>query len=175
MTGVRVDMLAPDALDRHLDGLTRLLIDTVADGAAVSFLHPLADADARAFWRNDVFPQVAAGQRALLVAFDGDRLLGTVQLITAMPPNQPHRAEIAKMMVHPDARRRGIGRMVLQAALDHARAQGKTNVTLDTRSGDPSQSLYAAAGFEVAGIIPDFALDPDGRRLHSTTYMFRRL
>jgi ribosomal protein S18 acetylase RimI-like enzyme len=175
MTAPRIIALTGDALDRNLDGLTRLLIDTVADGAAVSFLHPLAPETARNFWVDEVFPEVVADNRALLVAWQGDTLAGTVQLITAMPRNQPHRAEIAKMMVHPTARRRGLGRALLCAALDHARTMAKTNVTLDTRSGDASQSLYASVGFEVAGIIPDFAFDPDGRTLHSTTYMFKRL
>ena len=175
MTAPRITALAGPALQQNLDGLTRLLIDTVADGAAVSFLHPLRPETASAFWRDDVFPHVTANSRSLFTAQLGDTLAGTVQLITAMPQNQPHRAEIAKMMVHPTARRRGLGRALLSAALDHARTLGKRNVTLDTRSGDVSQSLYASVGFEVAGVIPDFALDPDGRTLHSTTYMFKRL
>ncbi len=175
MTAPCIINLTGPALDQHLDGLTRLLIDTVTDGAAVSFLDPLAPETARAFWQADVFPEVAASRRNLFTAQVGEMLAGTVQLITDMPQNQPHRAEIAKMMVHPTARHRGLGRMLLSAALDHARTLGKTNVTLDTRSGDVSQSLYASAGFEVAGIIPDFALDPDGRTLHSTTYMYKRL
>ncbi|QFT91322.1 Acetyltransferase [Roseovarius sp. THAF9] len=175
MTAPRITALTGPELDQNLDGLARLLIDTVADGAAVSFLHPLAPDSARAFWQEDVFPHVTANARSLFAAFLNDTLAGTVQLITAMPRNQPHRAEIAKMMVHPTARRRGLGRALLSAALDHANALGKTNVTLDTRSGDVSQSLYASVGFEMAGIIPDFALDPDGCTLHSTTYMYKRL
>lgn len=175
MTAPHIINLTVPALDRNLDGLTRLLIDTVTEGAAVSFLDPLAPETARAFWQAEVFPEVTANRRCLLTAHLGDTLVGTVQLITAMPQNQPHRAEIAKMMVHPTARRRGLGHALLRAALDHARTLGKTNVTLDTRSGDVSQSLYASVGFEVAGIIPDFALDPDGRTLHSTTYMYKRL
>ena len=175
MTAPRIAALTGPALDQNLDGLTRLLIDTVADGAAVSFLHPLSRDTACAFWQTEVFPEVTANRRSLFTAHLGDTLAGTVQLITAMLQNQPHRAEIAKMMVHPAARRRGLGHALLRAALDHAGSLGKTNVTLDTRSGDVSQSLYASVGFEVAGIIPDFALNPDGRTLHSTTYMFKRL
>ncbi|MFN3210494.1 MAG: GNAT family N-acetyltransferase [Roseovarius sp.] len=175
MTGLCITSLTEEALDRNLDSLAHLLVDTVADGAAVSFLHPLAPDTARAFWRNDVFPHVRSGTRTLLTAHLSGTLAGTVQLLTGMPQNQPHRAEIAKMMVHPSARRRGIARALLNAALEHARLQGKTNVTLDTRSGDVSQSLYASVGFQVAGIIPDFALDPDGQTLHSTTYMYKPL
>ncbi|MGK7654692.1 GNAT family N-acetyltransferase [Roseovarius sp. B08] len=175
MTAPRIAALTGPALDRNLDNLARLLIDTVADGAAVGFLHTLDPETARAFWQTDVFPEVTANRRNLFTAHLDNTLAGTVQLVTAMPSNQPHRAEIAKMMVHPTARRRGLGRMVLRAALNHARSLGKTNVTLDTRSGDASQSLYASVGFEVGGVIPDFALDPDGRTLHSTTYMYKRL
>ena len=102
-------------------------------------------------------------------------LVGTVQLITAMPPNQPHRCEIAKMIVHPRARRLGIGRSLMNRALHRARELGKTLVTLDTRTGDVAEPLYASVGFEVAGVIPDFAWDPDGKARHATTYMFRRI
>lgn len=175
MTDLTVQAFTDETFMANLDKLGTLLIDTVADGAAISFLHPVTPEQARAFWQADVFPQVTANRRVLLGAFVEGGLVGTVQLITAMPPNQPHRAEIAKMMVHPSMRRRGIGRRLLLAALDHARTLEKTNVTLDTRTGDVSQSLYASVGFEVAGVIPDFALDPDGQKRHSTTYMYKRL
>ena len=175
MTDISFQLMPAECLADNLKELSKILIDTVADGAAISFLHPVTAKQAQTFWQQDVFPEVVANRRALLAAFRGQTLLGTVQLITAMPPNQPHRAEIAKMMVHPSARRQGIGRNMLLAALDHARALGKTNVTLDTRTGDVSQSLYAAVGFQVAGVIPDFALDPGGQTLHPTTYMFKRL
>ena len=129
MTEPRITILTEPALDNRLNGLASLLIDTVADGAAVSFLHPLSLDMAYAFWQQDVFPEVAANRRYLFVICEGDTLAGTVQLLTATPQNQPHRAEIAKMMVHPTTRRRGLGRMLLDAALDHARTLGKTNVS----------------------------------------------
>ena len=98
-----------------------------------------------------------------------------MQLVLSMPPNQPHRAEIAKMIVHPAARRLGLGRALMEAALDAAKSRGKTLVTLDTRTGDTAEPLYRSVGFEVAGVIPDFAWDPDGRAMHGTTYMYRRI
>lgn len=175
MTGVSVRILDAHALDTNIDALEQLLIDTVADGAAISFLHPLPSDQARTFWESEVSNATTRGERALFAAFLDERLVGTVQLITAMPTNQPHRAEIAKMMVRPSSRRQGIGRALLLAALDHARALDKKLVTLDTRTGDVSQVLYASVGFQEAGVIPDFALDPDGQKLHPTTYMFKQL
>ena len=123
---------------------------------------------------GDGFSEFALG-RQLRALHDGGEIVGTVQLLTAMPPNQPHRCEVAKMIVHPSARRLGIGRCLIARAIEHAEELGKTLVTLDTRTGDAAEPLYASVGFEVAGIIPDFAWDPDGRARHSTTYMFRRI
>lgn len=167
--------LSADDMHTHIDALSDMLIATVAGGAAISFLHPVTPDHARAFWLNDIAPEVQVNRRTLFATMQGDRPTGTVQLITAMPPNQPHRAEIAKMMVHPTARRRGLGRMLITAALDHAREIGKTLVTLDTRTDDAAQPLYASVGFTAAGVIPDFGIDPDGTRLHATTYMYKRL
>ncbi|WP_417270111.1 GNAT family N-acetyltransferase [Celeribacter sp.] len=158
-----------------VDDLALLMSACVEDGAAIGMVHPFGVPDARAFWQGNVLPEVERGDRALFVAHDNTGICGTVQLITSMPPNQPHRCEIAKMMVAPSARRRGIGRALMAAALDHARALGKRTVTLDTRSGDVAEPLYASVGFEVAGKIPDFALDPDGATLHATTYMYLKL
>jgi ribosomal protein S18 acetylase RimI-like enzyme len=172
---MQVDALDGAAIARHLPALSRILADSVAEGAAVSFMAPLSRDDAARFWTRDVMPEVAAGRRVLFGAACDGALLGTVQLVTALPPNQPHRCEIAKMIVHPDARRRGIGRLLMSRALERARAIGKTLVTLDTRTGDVAEPLYRSVGFEVAGIIPDYAWDPDGRATHATTYMFRRL
>lgn len=159
----------------ELSALSSLTIATVADGGSIGFLDPLDPADAEAFWRDAVAPNVASGATLLFAARDSDRIVGTVQLVVALPPNQPHRAEIAKMMVHPNYRRRGLGRRLVNAALDAARGLGKRLATLDTRTGDPSQALYAACGFIEAGVIPDYALDPDGRGSHGTTLMYRRL
>ncbi len=170
-----IALLDPPALDRATDALARLLVACVADGAAIGFLAPLGADVARSFWRDTVRPELAAGRRLVLVAHHHDEIVGTVQLLLGMPANQPHRAEIAKMMVHPDARRRGIGRALMQAALAEARSRGRALLTLDTRTGDIAEPLYASVGFAVAGVIPDYALDPDGRARHATTYMYCRL
>jgi GNAT superfamily N-acetyltransferase len=163
------------AIEGRLDALSQILADSVAEGAAISFMAPLSYDDAAQFWLRNVQAEVTAGRRILFGATGDGDLLGTVQLITAMPPNQPHRCEIAKMIVHPRARRHGIGRSLMNRALHRARELGKTLVTLDTRTGDAGEPLYASVGFEVAGVIPDFAWNPDGKATHATTYMFRRI
>ncbi len=162
-------------IDRYLDDLCRVLMDSVADGAAISFMATLTWAEAERFWQGDVKPAIEGGNRLLFGVFIENRLVGTVQLVTGMPPNQPHRAEISKMIVHPDMRRRGLGKALMTAALEAARKAGKALVTLDTRTGDVSEDLYRGVGFEKAGVIPNFALDPDGKAQHSTTYMYRFL
>ncbi|MCW6510119.1 GNAT family N-acetyltransferase [Lichenifustis flavocetrariae] len=163
------------AIDQWLEPLSRILADSVAAGAAISFMAPLSYDDAALFWSKEVRPEVVAERRVLFGAEHEGDVLGTVQLLRAMPPNQPHRCEIAKMIVHPRARRLGLGRALMNRALDHAGELGKTLVTLDTRTGDVAEPLYASLGFEVAGVIPDYAWDPDGQAKHATTYMFRRM
>ncbi|HWK63532.1 MAG TPA: GNAT family N-acetyltransferase [Rhizobiaceae bacterium] len=169
-----IDLDEP-AIEARLDGLSEILAAAVDGGAAVSFMAPLSRKDAADYWRVDVGPDVAAGRRLLFAAERENKLVGTVQLLISMPQNQPHRCEIAKMMVHPAARRLGVGRALMNHALDRARVLGKTLVTLDTRTGDVAEPLYSSVGFEVAGVIPDFAWDPDGKARHATTYMYRRL
>jgi ribosomal protein S18 acetylase RimI-like enzyme len=167
--------LEADTLHDHAKALCRILIDSVAAGAAISFMAPLSADDAAAFWLHDVAPKLRAKHRQLYAARQQGQIVGTVQLLTAMPPNQPHRCEIAKMIVHPDARRLGFGRALMTHALVQAAAMGKSLVTLDTRTGDAAEPLYTAMGFQVAGIIPDYAYDPDGNARHATTLMFRYL
>jgi ribosomal protein S18 acetylase RimI-like enzyme len=162
-------------IERKLMVLSQILIECVADGAAISFMAPVSEDDAARFWLRDVRPEVVAGRRVVFGAERDGEIVGTVQLLTAMPPNQPHRCEIAKMIVRPGYRRLGIGRALMNRAIERARDLEKTLVTLDTRTGDIAEPLYASVGFEVAGVIPDFAFDPDGRALHATTYMFRRI
>ena len=175
MTGITVHSLAADELDAHADALARIMADTVVAGAAIGYMQPFSTADGRAFFDHQVFPEVRAGRRRLLAARLDGAVAGTVQLILALPPNQPHRCEVAKMMVAPEARRRGVGRALLAAVDNEARAAGKTLVTLDTRTGDSAEPLYRSAGFRTAGVIPGFAVDPDGARLHATTYMYKTL
>ena len=175
MSNVSIQTLSPtDLLDRVAE-LNRILIDSVEQGAAIGFIHPLSGSAATAFWQETVAPELATTRRTMFVAELSGSMVGTVQLITAMPPNQPHRCEIIKMVVHPDARRKGVGRALLSAAIDYARRTGKTLVTLDTRTEDAAEQLYASVGFDRSGTIPDFALDPDGGRRHATTYMYLRI
>lgn len=163
------------ALELRLVDLAGLLSATVSAGASVGFMQPLNPEQARQYWQEEVLPELQSGRRRVWVAERDGRCLGTVQLITAMPANQAHRCEIAKMMVHPEARRQGIARALMQAVLAAARAEGRTLATLDTRRGDAAEPLYRMLGFEVAGVIPGYARDPDGRALHDTVYMYRRL
>lgn len=153
--------------------LAGILMDCVAGGASVSFMAGLAPTEAEAFWHG-VAADVAGGGRALLVAQDEGRLLGTVQVILAMPPNQPHRGEIAKMLVHRDGRRRGLGAALMGAAEDAARAAGKRLLTLDTVTDGDGHRLYRRLGWQVAGTVPDYALWPDGG-LCPTTFMWKHI
>jgi len=161
---------APTAAE--IDGLADVLLDCVAGGASVSFMSPLTRERALAFWR-DVAQGVAGGDRALLVAEDAAGVCGTVQLVLAQPENQPHRADLAKMLVHRRARRRGVGADLLRAAEDAARACGKTLLVLDTASAD-AERLYARAGWQRVGTVPGYALLPDGGPC-DTTFFYRDL
>lgn len=158
--------------DTQLDGLTEVLIDCVEGGASVSFMHPLSRARALAFWRR-VADDVGNGARALLVAEDDIGIIGTVQLVLDQPENQPHRADLSKMLVHRRARRLGVGAALMHAAEDVARRAGKTLLVLDTASDD-AERLYARAGWTLVGIIPDYALLPQGG-LCSTSVYYRKL
>jgi len=173
MTDIR-ELIATD-LETHLGDLCRILIDSVSGGAAIGFMAPLTQKEAECFWMEDVKPSLQQGHRRLFGAFVDATLMGTVQLVIALPPNQPHRAEVSKMVVHPDGRRLGLGTALMQTALGAAKQTGKTLITLDTRTGDVSETLYRRVGFQQAGVIPDFAFDPDGQRCHATTYMYRYL
>jgi len=158
--------------DSEIDGLADVLMDVVEGGASVSFMHPFTRDKAIAFWRG-VATGVAAGERAIVVAEDDQGICGTAQLILALPENQPHRADLAKMLVHRRARRRGIGEAVLHAAEDVARELGKTLLVLDTASAD-AERLYARGGWIKVGVIPDYALMPDGA-FCDTIVFYRRL
>ena len=159
--------------DAQLQALADVLVDCVAGGASVSFMQPMTHARAHAFWR-EVADGAARGERVLLVAEDAQGIVGTVQVILAQPENQPHRADVAKMLVHGEARRRGVGAALMRAAEDSARAAGRTLLVLDTVTGGDAERLYARLGWEKVGVIPDYALFPDGRPC-DTTVFFRRL
>ena len=159
--------------DNDLQALADLLIDCVDGGASVSFMHPLSLQKALAFWRS-VADGVARGERALLVADDDSGIVGTVQLVLAQAENQPHRADLAKMLVHRRARRQGLGQALLQAAEQLGRDCGKSLLVLDTVTGSDGERLYARVGWQKSGSIPNYALWPRGG-LCATTYFYRHL
>lgn len=159
--------------DAQIDGLARLLIDCVDGGASVSFMHPLTPERAAAFWRR-VAQGVAGGERALLIAEDARGICGTVQLVLAQPENQPHRADLAKMLVHRRARRQGLGAALMRAAEATARGCGKTLLVLDAVTDGDAARLYQRLGWVRVGDIPDYALFPRGG-LCSTTVFYRKL
>lgn len=156
----------------QLQSLAGLLIDAVDGGASVSFMHPLPVPRAMAFWQG-VADGVAGGERALFVVEDAEGIVGTVQLILAQPDNQPHRADVAKMLVHRRSRRQGVGAALMQAAEDAARACGKTLRVLDTASDD-AERLYARQDWQRVGVIPDYALLPNGEPC-DTAYFYKVL
>jgi GNAT superfamily N-acetyltransferase len=148
--------------ERDLQGLCEVLSDCVAGGASVSFMLPLSPGKVAEFWRSSC---VAAqrGERVVLAAEDDTLgIVGTVQVLLAQPENQPHRADVAKMLVHRSARRRGVGAALLVAAEQTALACGKTLLVLDTASAEAAR-LYARHGWQLCGEIPGYALWPDGR------------
>jgi ribosomal protein S18 acetylase RimI-like enzyme len=170
-----VSELSAEDAARRLRDLATLLNACVHAGASIGFVLPFGEADAEAYWRGKVLPAVRDGGVVLLAAFDGGRLAGTVQLDHATPANQPHRAEVRKLMVHPDFRRRGIARALMAAIEARARALHRSLLTLDTRTGDSAEPLYASLGYQAAGIIPGYCLDPFEPKLDSTTIMYKAL
>ena len=159
--------------DREIQGLSDVLIDCVEGGASVSFMLPMSRAKAETFWRGAA-AGVARGERVVLSAEDETgSIVGTVQVILAQPENQPHRGDLAKMLVHRRARRRGVGAALLVAAERSALDAGKTLLVLDTASDD-AERLYARQGWQRCGQIPNYALLPDGTPC-ATTYFFKSL
>ena len=155
-------------------GLADVLADCVDGGASVSFMAPLSRAKALAFW-DGVIASVARGERLLLVAEDAAGLVhGTVQVVLALPENQPHRGEVCKMLVHRRARRHGIAARLMQAAEAAARAAGKTLLVLDTVTGGDAERLYRRLGWQSVGVVPDYALLPQGGYC-DTHFYYRRL
>lgn len=159
--------------DAQLAQLADVLVDCVDGGASVSFMQPITHERATAFW-SMVAAGVASGERALLVAEDADGICGTVQLILNLPENQPHRADLAKMLVHGRARRRGLGEALMRAAESMAQDCARTLLVLDAVTGGDAERLYDRLGWQRVGVIPDFALFPDGRPC-ATTFFYRRI
>lgn len=170
-----VRTIAPEEIERRLSEFGHLLHACVAAGASVNFVVPFGPADAEAFWRLKVLPPARSGHRTVLVAEEGGTIAGSVQLGTDTPPNQPHRADVTKLLVHPDCRRRGIARSLMQALEDEARRLGRTLLTLDTRTGDAAEPLYGSLGYVTVGVIPGYSLDTARERLEATTILYKVL
>jgi len=169
------DIIRLDAkrAELHIEDLTDILCDVVDSGASVSFLPPLPRGDARAFWRK-IIAEVADGTRILLAARIDGKLSGTVQLSYAGSPNQAHRGEVAKLLVHSRARRRGVARALMQRLEDEALLVGRSLLTLDTRAGDAAEPLYRSMGYQFVGLIPRYARNGDGG-LDATAVFYKEL
>lgn len=168
-----IDIFSPEDAEAALPDLAALLLACVLDGASIGFVLPFTLPEAEGFWR-DGLPALRSGARRLLVARDAGRILGCTQVGLAAPPNGRHRAEITKVLVHPEARRRGLGRALMLEAERVAAAEGRSLLILDTRSNDAGEMLYRSLGYAVTGTVPDYACSPDGIR-EPCTFMHKRL
>jgi GNAT superfamily N-acetyltransferase len=154
---------------QHQEALARVLEDCVEGGASVSFMSPFSRAEAAAFFEK-VVEGVDRGERILLAAFIGSELVGTVQIITATPPNQPHRADVAKLLVHRSARGQGVADALMKRVEEASALAGKTLLVLDTVTGSTAERLYLRLGWNRVGVIPNYALFPDGRPCDTTVF-----
>jgi ribosomal protein S18 acetylase RimI-like enzyme len=171
----RPEPTASASLGAEIQALADVLRAVVYDGAGVSFVVPFSIDEARRFWTDQVLPGVRAGTRRVLVASVGSRILGTVQIDLATPPNQRHRAEVLKLLVHPSARRRGIARALMLALEEVARAEGRTLLTLDTWTGGHAETLYRSLGYVAVGVIPRYARGSVTPALEPATFMYKEL
>jgi ribosomal protein S18 acetylase RimI-like enzyme len=170
-----ISMFTTDDIADHVRELGALLHACVLDGASISFVLPFTADDSKAFWSNNVLPAVRGGTRLLLVAYQNERIVGSVQLDYDTPPNQPHRAEVRKLLVHPAFRRQGIAKALMIELERLASRLGRSLITLDTRTGDKAEPLYTSLGYKTVGVIPSFSRDPIKDRLDPTTIMYKIL
>jgi ribosomal protein S18 acetylase RimI-like enzyme len=164
---VKIEQLK--SIGEHTGELSELLIQVVEDGASIGFLPPLKFSDAKEYWENVLNPEVI-----LFVAKINNQIVGSVQLHLCTKQNGAHRAEIAKLMTHPNYRRQGIGRSLMQKAEERAKQEGRSLLVLDTREGDPSNHLYTSIGYIQAGRIPSYAKSANGE-LHATIFYYKIL
>jgi GNAT superfamily N-acetyltransferase len=166
---IEVRRLGPGEAHEQLDALAGVLADCVAGGASVGYLEPFLHAEARAVF--EVYARDAEqGQRIILGAFMDGNLVGTAQLVLAVPPNQPHRADVARVLVHRSARKRGIAQRLMEQLEQEARAEGKTLLVLDAVTGGDAARLYERLGWNTVGVIPNYALYPDGQFCDTTVF-----
>jgi GNAT superfamily N-acetyltransferase len=176
-TAIQIARWMPDppSLAADIDMLGTVLHACVHAGASVSFVLPFSHDDAKAFWQTKVLPAVQSGLCLVLVARGAGQILGTVQLDLATPPNQPHRAEVRKLLVHPEARRRGIARALMLALEQEAGDAHRNLLTLDTVTGGFAEPLYSSLGYVKVGVIPRYAVRPDSPELDATTIMYKEV
>lgn len=157
----------------NIEILAEILRANVQEGASVGYILPFSQDDAKAFW-SDLTPGMKPHQRRILIATMGGKIVGTVQLVQETRPNGSHRAEISKLLVHPESHGKGIGRALMLAAETLAKHQNRTLLVLDT-AGDIAEKLYLSLGYQIAGAIPQFAISPDGSKIEATKYMYKLL
>jgi GNAT superfamily N-acetyltransferase len=171
---IEIFRLDHDGLGQHLDPIAEILHACVHDGANVGFVLPFDIDEARAFWLQKIGPGLGANTRIVLLANLDDQLAGTVQLNLDTPPNQPHRADVSKLLVHPKYRMFGVGRALMQQIESYAANAGRRLLTLDTATGI-AETLYLSLGYERAGHIPGYAREPNEDRFVGTTIMYKVL
>lgn len=171
--GVTIQVSSGDQAGELRDGLVELLVDAVKAGATIGFLEAVSRDEAIEYWER-VFAEVEFGRRLLIVAKNGEHVLGAIQLSLAQLPNGKHRGEVERLLVHTAARRQGLGTALMMAAEDAALARGRHLLLLDTRAGDPAGKLYEKLGYIRAGVIPGYALSPSGH-LHGSAIYYRDL
>ncbi len=172
---IAISSFSADDILAHIEELGRLLHACVHGGAGVHFILPFSHEESAVYWRESVLPEVESSTRILLAARSGPRIAGAVQLGIDTPPNQPHRADVAKLLVHPDFRRRGIARALMIEIERLAQREERSLLTLDTVTGDNAEPLYASLGYRTVGVIPGYSLHPSSARLESTTVMYKAL
>lgn len=175
MIDLEIELLNLEGFDRNLNELAGVLHACVHQGASVNFILPFTIEDSRVFWSTKIRDGIAANNRIIIIAKLEGSIAGTVQLDCDTPPNQAHRADVSKLLVHPDFRRRGVARALMAALEEQAKLKQRQLLTLDTRAGDHAEPLYAALGYKTAGTIPKFAKDPFTDRLDGATYMYKQL
>jgi ribosomal protein S18 acetylase RimI-like enzyme len=171
----RTDASRTTSVDDEIDMLAEVLHAVVHAGAGVSFFAPFSIAEAHAFWVDKVLSAMRAGTRRVVVARLDDRIVGTVQLDLEMPPNQQHRVAVTKLLVHPAAQRRGIGRALMLALEEIAQSERRTLLTLDTVTGSAAELLYRSLNYVTVGVIPRYARGALSPELESTTIMYKEL
>jgi GNAT superfamily N-acetyltransferase len=173
VTGIQIGRLDAESFGSAIGDLSELLVDAVQGGASVGFIRPFTREAAGAWWRT-LADGVASGELVILVAREGPRVVGTVQLHLVQKPNAPHRAEVAKLLVHSRARRKGVGRLLMDALEETARRESRSLLVLDTETESDAEHFYAALGWTRAAVIPHWAENPAGG-LRGTTIYYKEL